>query len=539
MATNKNLRTPIIKPRTQGGTFYTFGSAMEDIGLNLNSSSNKVELSHYVLLDIPSFGKSSGELILGTNGSYSATFYNTGDVTFAEYFQDAILNMETVLRNSEGYNYASSKTVSERVFWKWLFKDKNLSEDFDSEGEYYYEKGNSIAKAFGTISSGSQRIDSYGIYNEAFVQIPSSYGPMRVLFKINNDENLRVGKSYSSSNSTLIEGLTSEEISGTTIKSTGISGKGIFSSGTTYECSSALDALEVEFDINKLRNYYDNSSLSYDDIAFGNVNGKFYPETSFEFNAILVYYSIYDSQGKNILSTNAFGLYILDNSTTTTTSGVYEFPTLNKTKTTSSGTGTSFSFRLNIKPTSAYSGDVFVSDNSTTAFSESTDFNDVIRNLSNAINILKTNTQSLYTLSLNTNAVKNLATSAIDKVNELEKVISSIKNENQFETVVCNQELVRNYGQLQFDARYIAQDILDNTSVTYNSDGKMSIVVNSKNLSGDAKKIADTINHKIEMNDYTDIVMLTGLLISSTKKDSNTSTNSATASTLKSNINKR
>ena len=124
-------------------------------------------------------------------------------------------------------------------------------------------------------------------------------------------------------------------------------------------------------------------------------------------------------------------------------------------------------------------------------------------------------------------------------MNELEKVISSIKNENQFETVVCNQELVRNYGQLQFDARYIAQDILDNTSVTYNSDGKMSIVVNSKNLSGDAKKIADTINHKIEMNDYTDIVMLTGLLISSTKKDSNTSTNSATASTLKSNINKR
>ena len=293
--------------------------------------------------------------------------------------------------------------------------------------------------------------------------------------------------------------------------------------------------MEVEFDINKLRNYYGNSSLSYDDIAFGNVNGKFYPETSFVFNAILVYYSIYDSQGKNIMSTNAFGLYILDNSATTTTSGVYEFPTLNKTKTTSSRAGTSFSFRLNIKPTSAYSGDVIVSDNSTTAFSESTDFNDVIRNLSNAINILKTNTQSLYTLSLNTNAVKNLATSAIDKVNELEKVISSIKNENRFETVVCNQELVRNYGQFPFDARYIAQDILDNTSVTYNSDGKMSIVVNSKNLSGDAKKIADTINHKIEMNDYTDIVMLTGLLISSTKKD----TNSATASTLKSNINKR
>ena len=27
-------RTPIIKPRKQGGTFYTFASALEDVGLN-------------------------------------------------------------------------------------------------------------------------------------------------------------------------------------------------------------------------------------------------------------------------------------------------------------------------------------------------------------------------------------------------------------------------------------------------------------------------------------------------------------------------
>ena len=134
MATAKKLRTPIIKPRTQGGTFYTFGSAMEDIGLNINNSNNKVDLSHYILLDIPTFGKNSGDLKLHTIGQYSD---NKGDYEFAEYFQDAILNMETVLRNQDDYNYAATKTVSERVFWKWLFKDTPDS-SFVQDGNYYY-----------------------------------------------------------------------------------------------------------------------------------------------------------------------------------------------------------------------------------------------------------------------------------------------------------------------------------------------------------------------------------------------------------------
>ena len=59
---SKKLRTPIIMPRKQGGTFYTFSSAMEDIGLNINESHNCVEISHYVLLDIPNF---SNDLIDG------------------------------------------------------------------------------------------------------------------------------------------------------------------------------------------------------------------------------------------------------------------------------------------------------------------------------------------------------------------------------------------------------------------------------------------------------------------------------------------
>ena len=82
-------RTPIIKPRTQGGTFYTFASALEDVGLNINELKNKVSLSHYVLLNLPAFDVST----------FTDDSLNQGDYTFAEHFQNYALNMETVLRN--------------------------------------------------------------------------------------------------------------------------------------------------------------------------------------------------------------------------------------------------------------------------------------------------------------------------------------------------------------------------------------------------------------------------------------------------------
>ena len=91
----KKLRTPIIMPRKQGGTFYTFGSAMEDIGLNINESHNRVEISHYVLLDIPNFANGLDTdktfLNLTSEMNYSSSEYTIdssaqGDFIFADQF---------------------------------------------------------------------------------------------------------------------------------------------------------------------------------------------------------------------------------------------------------------------------------------------------------------------------------------------------------------------------------------------------------------------------------------------------------------------
>lgn len=430
MATNKKLRTPIIKPRTQGGTFYTFGSAMEDIGLNINEKFNKVELSHYILLNIPEFDAST---LTGNRKVYQT---NPGDYIFAEAFQDYVLNMETVLRNQDTYNYAANKTVSERVFWKWIFKGKD-SLYFDTSNGYYFERdqANSITKAFGKIYSGSQRSDEFGLYNETFVQIPSSYGQMKVFFQPNYDENYKIKSSdnyYKTSNNGIIENIASSEYDASVnLIATGIPATGLFDASTgsssMYRGLDFRDFLEAKLDISTLRSIYGNTSLTYDDIGFGNV-----PDAStngdFLFNAILVYYSIYDPSGTNLLATNAYGVYILDNAVVDSSTMKYEFPTLSKKKTTNIVDGTSFSFRLNIKPSSAYSGDIVISDNSTGAFNMAEDFNDVLRNLNASINALKSNARLLQEIVDDNKYLKSFAADAIDKVNDIETSVNGLKN---------------------------------------------------------------------------------------------------------------
>ena len=516
MATGKNLRTPIIKPRTQGGTFYTFASAMEDIGLNINDGTNIVKLSHYVLLDIPTFGVNSGVWKLHTNGSYPSTV-NVGDYIFAEYLQDAILNMETALRNDEGYNFAATKTVSERVFWKHIFKDRPISGfSKTADQKYYYENpSDAIAKGFGIIASGSQRSDSYGIYNETFVQIPSSYGQMRVLYKPVNDENYSIGKTYDASTSGKIEGIQPSEIdSSGNIKITGICATSICDNNSTHKYTSTddKDVFEVVLDIETLRTIYNDQTLTYDDIGFGNVGDSM--PVSYNFNAILVYYTVYDSTGQTALATNAYGIYIMNNSVEASAGDIYYLPELNKAKTTSASTGTSFSFRINIKPSSAFSGDITVTDNSTGAFSESEDFNEVIRNLSDAIQIMKRNTKTLYAIANNDEKIKNFAADAMAKVNEFESTINSIKLGDYFSSANTEEIYQKSFGQLPQQGITLASSTLKHFHSTYDSSGNVSLTVDSSVAASGTtvKNIIDNMTKVVGGSNYYDLSKIIALL---------------------------
>lgn len=610
---SKKLRTPIIMPRKQGGTFYTFGSAMEDIGLNINESHNRVELSHYVLLDIPNFANDLDTdktfLNLTSEMNYDSSEYTVdsstqGDFIFADQFQNYCLNFETVLRNQDKYNYASNKTVSERVFWKWLFgRMKNDDDRFVTDGSYIYEKKeNAIAKAFGAISAGSQRTDDSGLYNETFVQIPSSYGQMRVLFKKVIDENY-IETSYEGTNENRwIENIDASEITqiesdnvvnfymdsddfsypsyGTiitdtstgrqfevidsekvknlitakwigepgelsevgnltindenqsyqrfdynsqdVIKSTGISpiskSDSKYSSYATYTVSENrdYDKFEVEFDINKLRTYYNNNSLTYDDIGMGSTSNIDIDNEydDFRFNAILVYYSIYDTNKTKRLSTNAYGIYILDGAIESSEiTGMFYFPSILKVKSGANKNGSSYSFRINVKPSTAYSGDITVIDKSTAGYSMSEDFNDVLRNLTAAVTTMKENAKTLYSMAKDSKDIKQLVSTTMEKIDGIESDISNIKNGNfpYAASEIYKKEGTYSYSLTPSTARMVLNCI--QVSYDYNT-GKVNMKIDTSGLSGIPLRIANSLKTSINENNYLDIISIVALLVS-------------------------
>lgn len=445
----KMLRTPLIKPRAQGGTFYTFASALEDIGLNINELGNKVMLSHYALLDLPPFDAASMKVTADYSDYDTSDSSNAGKNIFADSFQNYVLNMETVVRNHRLYDFSNAITVSERVFWKWLLNNGllHLKED-EQNSDYYVEDcsyGDTVVKCFGYINSGAQRSDDYSMYNETFVQVPSSFGRMRILFKPTEDDNYYRNNVYESSmvNSEedelkdKIEYITASELdsSMSMIQKTGISAKAIFDTDSSYIVNSDTDLLTIELSLDKLRQYYNEETLTYDDLAIHNSDSSYLPEkpqeeelNTFNFNAALIYYSVYDSTGKNILATNAYGLLLFDDTEIVLGENEkYRFYRFTKKQATSTKSGTSYSFRLNIKASSIYSGDITVNDNSTPAYSMSTDFNDTIKNLNTAIEILRTNANHLAVIESDYRSLKQFTIDALGKEEELERVVNDLK----------------------------------------------------------------------------------------------------------------
>ena len=410
-------KTPIIRPlRTNGATLYVFPSASEDIGLNINGSSNGVALSHYALLNLtkqnmPNFSNNLTGMI--------------------KSLQNYAMNMETVLVNQEKYNFQESQTVSESVFWHWLFsqgtgdESNALSPIIDSDQDLYRERNyqsnseNRIVQCFGAIDSANSLSTDFGMFNEVYVNIPTSYGNGAVFFRNNTrNVNIKPGKEYTAVNSAndCIEGR---------IASDGIGYLGgiaaVYDDNTrnSYNASKCYEIVKdlktIEYAVNSVATTDTLVVNSYDDVnidknsLYNNDYSMTYASTNgFNFNAILLYYSIYDLNDvqKSPVATNLFGIVFLDG---VSNNDKFIVDPFNKRKSyTGSGNsnnsffGNSFSFRVNIKTMSVYDNtDARIDDNTTTTSVYSQDFNDVLSNLNRAIDVMNTNVHTTMAIQDN------------------------------------------------------------------------------------------------------------------------------------------
>ena len=444
------IRTPLLRPlRDNGATLYVFPSANEDIGLNLNSRATGVAMSHYALLNLPVM--------------FGNTDPKTESIAIATDLQNYMMNLECTLLNQDSYNYQEYHTVSERAFFHWLksfekrYNNSKLSLERTQNGNdvYYKETDNTnrVVQCFGAIDAGNSLSTEFGMFNETYVNIPTSYGNGPVFFKQVQDSsetNYIYGKTYNAGDSEHLQGRKNNVDTLKILSDV----KPKYDSGTSYKLD---DAYEIVKDINEIqsacRAFTNDKNIqinSYDDVNIDQktqFSGKYCDITSnpceFGFNAILLYYSVYDQNDttKTAYAINLFGIVFLD-SPSSVQNGQAKIPSLIKKKSFGGANkanffGNSYSFRVNIKTLSVYDNtDAMIQDNTTMSSINSVDFSDVVSNLNRAIDVMNTNVQSTMAIQDAYMTTLKLTDENKQKLQELETKLDGYLNGSKTSGIV-------------------------------------------------------------------------------------------------------
>jgi len=599
--------TPLLRPlRSKSGTMYVFPSATEDIGLNLNTRGNRVALSKYVLLNLPATdtnatgiknGETSKENFFNftnipglANMLNNNTSADTPEAKIAVALQNYLMNFEVTLVNQQEYDYSASKTVSERCFWKFLKETGAIrwKRTTDESGNYVYSGNsniyeeederdangtlngyNKVVVGLGQISAGNSLSNEFNMYNETYVSIPSTYGMPKVYFKVNEDNNYRLGEVYINEQEELLAGRTQATSTDgfTTImipaydvtaepdvynitndiyakdidsdlpwyqrfdqtnakksyayftesepedpdnlnytiglfQAVGGNGEDRYTKALRRFLRSRLDGVEVVSDIDEVASIWDAKKTDHGYVSFDtiNTNDEFIEKADFNFNAILVYYTIYDKNNGSELATNLFGILFLNGPTVDALSNTgdamkFAIEPLNKRKSNGAGSdrtfGSGYSFKINIKSTSIYDNtDAVINDETTSTSLYTDDFNNVVYNLNKSVDLLSKNSQItqsihkdyrnlvakyndlMYSIqSLNTK-INNLVNSRFSDIDASNIRVQDLQVDNNLEvhgslyidpSVDMN---IENFSAADIDSSTLKTEVIDTSAIT-------------------------------------------------------------------------
>lgn len=255
---------PLIKPiRLQGGSFYTFSSASEDLGLTFNDSAKKFKFSKFALLNLPNLQTpQQGENFIGLSnvpGAYTEIdgSKNLNDY-FGESFQNYCLNLEALITSDATYDANVNRTVSERVFFKWLKEIGAIrfraatpeSLRGTAAGPRWTEEADSLSytkvvKYIGDINILNSVRNNFNAFSEIYIYIPTSHGNTpTILFNSIQDTNYAPSKAFTN---TPNNALAAEYLYGrdaNTVQPAGLSTFAFYDSDTfTFTVSDPFGAL--------------------------------------------------------------------------------------------------------------------------------------------------------------------------------------------------------------------------------------------------------------------------------------------------------
>ena len=507
---------PFIKTlHSSGGTFYTFSSSAEDLGMTFNSSTTKFRFTKYVLLNIPNiatpayqdnkiqFGAIDGALINGLDADQN--------INFAQSLQNYALNFESMVISATNYDRSLKQNVSERVFWKWLkelgairYDDanslqstKNLITDprFVEETEVLTGSAryNRVVQYIGDIQIVNSVQNNVNAYSEIYIHVPTSDGntPL-VMFKSVSDVNYGENMTFQNLPT---DPLDTEVLYGRHYNDTHPAGLGIqaffdqdtvgspvsmfYNTGTlaydipenwfdpnvgpnayftevtfgdvtddkiqkTYGLEvvtyvrSRMDGTMIDFDTLSYKPIVDNAAIT----TFQEYNSTTDAQP-FEFNAVLVYYDVYDPNNESDFATNLYGvLFLEDVEQISTEYGIPRFKKFKPNPVTKLN-GNSYGFKLNVKfDTSIDNVDIVekaINDYSTFSLEL---FTDALNSLQQSATILSSQSDDIIAMNAKLLEIEDLVIN-IDNINELDLRITTLED-----AMVANQSLFDNSEEI-------------------------------------------------------------------------------------------
>jgi len=521
------MATPLIRiPQEQGGTMYAFSSAARDLTRAYYNPDLIFEYSKFALLDIPvvaSPGEGStnnyiqfGNLFNGTV-AYDDNSVDNANVHFAQTFQNYALNFENFILTDDDFDSTIYSSDSEKIFFKWLnhigaFRVKGATtqqasssysraielDDSSSVGSEYSK----VVKYVGTIDVSNDKNFEGEVYNEIFINVPSSVGfTPEILFKSTNF------------NTTATSYLPLDEINGR-------SGQNHPDSNLNLDAIADNVAGTIDLSSNDLYNYGiewnpEIYSKIINDPKLNSLLEYSQRGGDFRFNAILVYYDLHSKSNTANRSTNLYGIILLDNFKNDPTSTGFYIPELTKYKPNeiTGLNGNAFALKLNVKFNSSLDN-VGVENNINDYSTFSMDiFLDTTSALDGAVSLLiEANTkyndiakrlESLENLMLTTRNDGNL----LDRISSLEDdVINASLNYNSSSSIL-DMISSANSRINQIISGVIPSEVQYNTDVIKAGEGVIIDKSDPKYIKIVNNNVGYTLNEVFEYDNYSETIV--------------------------------
>lgn len=407
------MATPLIRTlQPQGGTFYAFTSSARDLSKTLNNDQVKFQFSKFALLNIPDVSVPQQKQNYIQFRTIDGAIFNglSGDdnINLSESFQNYALNIESLVLADDDYNSSLKRTVSERIFFKWLKElgairfresvtsEKNpvltgkrfVEEDNALSGQRRYQR---VVEYVGNIDVSNNVQKAGQAYTEVYINVPVRVGNTpTILFDAYEDQNYMSDMIITSGNNEFLFGRNNSTVhpdglsvssfydydAAITYTDPDANWHGSQQTDSYYTQPTAFDdptsieitktqgdylgAVSPFTDINYLRSNLDGISIDFQDDSYTDIvvdptistlqeYNSSIKASNFEFNCVLIYYDIYEVSNPSNRATNLYGVIFLDNLTPTANGSYIQRLRKLKPNTVTGLNGNAWSLIFNVK----------------------------------------------------------------------------------------------------------------------------------------------------------------------------------------------